>query len=71
MSNVWQYYMFKWASRLLCLLPYSLLLKIGALLGRTILPDCGAPAQQGIESDPTQFGYFAGRGGADHSQFIY
>jgi len=33
-SNIWQYYMFKVASRLLCLLPYSLLLKIGALLGR-------------------------------------
>ncbi|MDR3561826.1 MAG: lysophospholipid acyltransferase family protein [Negativicutes bacterium] len=34
MTYSWQYYIFKLASRLVCLLPYSLLLSLGKLLGR-------------------------------------
>ncbi|MBP2638358.1 MAG: Phosphatidylinositol mannoside acyltransferase [Firmicutes bacterium] len=34
MSNEWQYYSWKLASRLVCLLPYSAILAMGKLLGR-------------------------------------
>lgn len=34
MGNTWQYYTLKIASRLVCLLPYTLLLLLGKLLGR-------------------------------------